>query len=134
MGTRALVRVFNGKAKPVELVCLYRQYDGYPDGLGEEVVDFVGPLTVTNGIQGDGGGTANGAGCLAAQLVAHLKDRVGGVYLHEPGTSDVGEEYEYRVLCPNTHEVEAGDTKAQVQFFSVRQGKATPWVEEETEP
>jgi hypothetical protein len=115
MGTRALVRVFEGKKEGKELLCLYRQFDGYPEGLGREVRDFVLPLQITNGIRGDGKGTANGAGCLAAQLVKHLKEGVGGLYVHAPGSD--GEEFTYHVLVPNYQELEAGDVRAEVRAF-----------------
>ena len=89
MGTRALVRVID---RNEEILCLYRQFDGYPDGLGQELADFATPLTIGNGIPVDATDFANGMGCFAAQLVAHLKDKAGNVYVYAPGTKDVGEE------------------------------------------
>jgi hypothetical protein len=77
------------------IVSIYRQYDGYPSGLGKEVADFVGGLKITNGIRGDGTGTANGMGCLAAQLIGKLKKQVGNVYLRDTGPESHGEEYVY---------------------------------------
>jgi hypothetical protein len=95
MGTRSLTvfEEFNGE----EIVVMYRQFDGYPSGHGEDLKDFLGGMKIVNGLSG-GGRLANGPGCLAAQVVAHFKDEAGGFYLHPGGTRDVGEEYVYKVL------------------------------------
>jgi hypothetical protein len=98
MGTRARVNVMEGNQV---LVSIYRQYDGYPNGLGEDVADFVGGLRITNGISGDPTGSANGMGCLAAQLIKHLKDKVGNVYIRDTGPESNGEEYVYTVYERN---------------------------------
>lgn len=78
------------------------QYDGYPQkpGLGAALADFLTPFTVVNGFGADAeiGTTANGVGCLAAQLVAHFKQGVGNVYLYPKGTRRIGEEYFYDIL------------------------------------
>jgi hypothetical protein len=135
MGTRALVRVFEDEK---EIVCIYRQMDGYPEapGLGGEVRDFIASKSFVNGF-GDEKFTAfNGMGCLAAQLVTFLKHtgrhqskldgdkwidipngdspniEVGSVYLYPPGAKDVGEEYEYHVK-------DGGDGGVEVKAFEV---------------
>jgi len=41
--------------------------------------------------------SANGMGCLAAQLITHFKDGIGNIYIHEPNDSDCGEEYTYTI-------------------------------------
>jgi hypothetical protein len=104
MGTRSLTIIrdaeFSKRGKPKALVTIYRQFDGYPSGLGAELQKFLTPFTVVNGYGSDAkfGQTANGAGCLAAQLIAHLKgDSVGNVYIYPAGTSDCGEEYVYTI-------------------------------------
>jgi len=105
MGTRSLTRVYNEDGK--EIICLYRQYDGYPEGHGLELAKFLNGFNMTDGIYGIPGSKnlpkklANGMGCLAAQLVAHFKTEPGQFYLYPPGTKDVWEEYEYHVgtLC-----------------------------------
>lgn len=100
MGTRSLTIVQDGEGK--EIVTMYRQMDGYPSGLGQELVDFLKTLEVCNGLGGKppkGKQWANGAGCLAAQVVAHFKTQsgAGGVYLYPQGTREVGEEWIYTV-------------------------------------
>ena len=73
MGTRSLTRVFDQDEQ--ELVCMYRQYDGYLSEHGKELAEFLGSGKVVNGInssQGDGR-VFNGADDLAAQLVTWFK-------------------------------------------------------------
>lgn len=97
MGTRSLTFVYQDKT-PV--LCMYRQYDGYPAGHGAELAEFLGQFeAITNGIRvGETRKTANGMGCLAAQLVGHFKQgEVGGFYLYPTNSKDCGQEYEYHI-------------------------------------
>ena len=94
MGTRALTFVYDGE-KPI--VNLYRQYDGYPTGHGAELAEFLDGFKVVNGIGAETTRIANGMGCLAAQVVAHFKDSVGGFYIHSVDATDCGQDYEYHV-------------------------------------
>jgi hypothetical protein len=95
MGTRSLTFVYDGD-KPI--MNMYRQYDGYPEGHGQELSDFLisGKMVVgysdTKTIQ------FNGMGCLAAQLIAYFKHTVGGFYIHAITDTDCGQEYEYHVF------------------------------------
>lgn len=98
MGTRSLTLVYEeGSKKP--FINMYRQYDGYPSGHGLELAEFLGSFAaVTNGIMvGETRKTANGMGCLAAQLVANFKTEVGGIYLYPVSARDCGQEYEYHI-------------------------------------
>lgn len=112
MGTRSLTRVIetyrdNKKNKQVKskLVNMYRQYDGYPSGHGEELADFLNGGKVVNGIGSDKN-VFNGAGCLAAQMIAHFKDGAGGFYIYPINAKDCGQEYEYEVIVDfDTHEI-----------------------------
>jgi hypothetical protein len=99
MGTRSLTYVYDDENTPV--VCMYRQYDGYPSGHGAELAEFLGSFeAITNGISGgEERKTANGMCCLAAQLVAEFKTEVGGVYLMPCKVKqDCGQDYEYHVF------------------------------------
>ena len=127
MGTRALVRVFD---EGREILCLYKQFDGYPEGLGKNLAEFVSSKQITNGVRGDGAGTANGMGCLAGQILTHLKDGcVGSVYVYPPGSSDCGEEYEYHVRGPGRTETLGAADRATVEAFEVSHGtRLTPIV------
>jgi len=103
MSTRSITIVYNNDSQP--LVCLYRQFDGYPSGHGKELADFLTPVTLVTPVNGIGltakrtaKRTADGMDCLAAQLVAHFKKEVGGFYLMPlVKNPDYGQEYEYHV-------------------------------------
>ena len=111
MGTRCLTYVYEGKTP---LMCLYRQFDGYPSGHGAELADFLNKIEVGNGIAGkpEMGTFANGMGCLAAQLIAHFKKSVGGFYIHAI-TDSVGVDYEYHVYA---NKVVVKDSDEEVVF------------------
>lgn len=96
MSTRSLTQIFDSDGKMI--VVVYRQSDGYPSGHGKELAEYLKDITITNGITGrEKGVTANGMNCLAAQIIAFFKEEVGGFYLYPAGTSDVGEDYIYKV-------------------------------------
>lgn len=107
MGTRALIHIkdYTHGAKGKTLVTLYRQMDGYPDGLGSELKEKLADCSIVNGYSGDQDAPKffNGAGCLAAYLVGVLKndngsDRtIGNIYIETPNASNMGEEYIYEV-------------------------------------
>jgi hypothetical protein len=97
MGTRSLTFVYDERDQ--RLVKMYAQYDGYPSGHGRELAKFlVGIAEVTTGIRvGETRRTANGMGCLAAQLVANFKTEVGGYYLYPTEDADHWQDYEYHI-------------------------------------
>ena len=88
MGTRSLTFVYEdghpGESTP-KLVCMYRQYDGYPTGHGAELAEFL--------LKGE----HNGMGCLAASMIAHFKKSIGGFYIYPVDSEDCGQEYEYHI-------------------------------------
>lgn len=108
MGTRCLTVFTNNDGK--EICRMYRQYDGYPEGHGVELGKFLAGIKIVNGY-GSVDHVANGMDCLAAQVIAHFKDGVGGFYLMAPKTKDVGEEYVY-VISGKT-----GDHEATIECF-----------------
>jgi hypothetical protein len=111
MGTRCLTYVYEVN-EPI--VCLYRQFDGYPSGHGAELGDFLKGIQLGNGIAGkpEMGTFANGMGCLAAQLIAHFKKSVGGFYIHAI-TDSGGVDYEYHVYA---NKVVVKDSDEEVVF------------------
>ena len=99
MGTRSLTLVYGDLPAKQPLVNMYRQFDGYPEGHGKELADFLNSFAaITNGISmGENRKTANGMGCLAAQMIANFKTEVGGIYLYETDERDCWQDYEYHV-------------------------------------
>lgn len=96
MGTRCLTFVYDGDKAVINM---YRQFDGYPEGHGQELAEFLTSFDeIVNGYSpGDSRKIANGMGCLAAQLIAHFKDSVGGFYIHAVTDTDCWQDYEYHV-------------------------------------
>ena len=95
MGTRALTFVYNEHNEPI--LNLYRQYDGYIAGHGAELAEFLAGKKLVNGFGKESTDIANGMGCLAASLVAHFKETVGGFYIHSVTETQCGQDYEYHV-------------------------------------
>ena len=64
------------------LLNLYGQYDGYPSSHGLKLAQWLETTTVVNGLEiPTPDNVANGAGCLAAQMVSYFKIRPGGFYI-----------------------------------------------------
>ena len=102
MGTRSLTFVYDGSNSDdgtnEPIMCIYRQYDGYPSCHGHELAQFLNSKTLVNGYSDKNSAEANGMGCLAAQLVVQLKHGVGGIYIYAPMTGrDYSQDYEYHV-------------------------------------
>ena len=95
MGTRSITNVHSEGRKSPILVSIYQQYDGYFEGVGKELQDFLSGFTIVNGIgRNTPEKAANGMGCLAAQLVSHLKNGIGGTYIVPVGQE---ESYNYHI-------------------------------------
>lgn len=96
MGTRSTIHIyceFTGEP----LVCIYQQYDGYIDGVGHQLADWLKGRKYVNGFSGHQhakDGYVNGMQCLAAQLIKHLKKDIGHTYITNVGSS---QEFDYRV-------------------------------------
>lgn len=117
MGTRCLTFVENGLGE--KLVCIYRQFDGYPSGHGAELAEFLSNMTIVNGYNlQEKRKIANGAGCLAAQLLAKLKHGVGGIYIHPITSTDSWHDYEYyiRACVDRGIQVKVKDSGGNVLF------------------
>jgi hypothetical protein len=113
MGTRSLTFVYDDKQK---VMCMYRQFDGYPSGHGAELASFLASFdAVVNGYAFDETRkVANGMGCLAAQLVANFKVGVGSFYLYPTSTKDAGQEYEYHVYAEKVVVKETYDNNKKI--------------------
>ena len=94
MGTRALTFVYQGETP---IINMYRQFDGYPMGHGQELATFLIGGSMVNGLTTSDAPVFNGMGCLAAQMIAHFKQTPGGFYIHPVTDTECGQDYEYHV-------------------------------------
>ena len=92
MATRAMISIAKreeGVSFSIEpyktIVDIYHHWDGYPEGLGVTLGWYLSGKRVVNGIGGKDNEDLifNGMGCLAASLVAYLKDGPGNVYIED---------------------------------------------------
>lgn len=98
MGTRCLTYLYKEAAeKP--FTCIYRHYDGYPQGHGFEIAEFMNSKTMVNGYN-DAATQINGMHCLASQLIVLLKEgkiEAGGIYIYQPDEDACCQDYEYHI-------------------------------------
>ena len=110
MGTRSLT-VFNSEMDNSEIVVLYRQYDGYPEGHGIDLLNFLDNMEIVNGISNkEKRRIANGMGCLSAQVIAYFKEAPGDFYLQSAGTRDIREEFIYTLYYTEELKIKVQDT------------------------
>tara|TARA_R110002020_G_scaffold409546_1_gene619262 strand:+ start:219 stop:662 length:444 start_codon:yes stop_codon:yes gene_type:complete len=106
MATRAIIRIaereegvsFSEQTDKIR-VQIYHHYDGYPEGLGVTLANYLGPKKIVNGLPVGAGSVdvANGMGCLTASLIKHLKEAPGNVYIDYPGQVHGDTEYTYYI-------------------------------------
>ena len=118
MGTRSLT--FTHDAQGTNVLCLYRQFDGYPEGHGLDLAEI---LNNTND---------NGIECLSASIVAKLKTGAYTIYVYPSDTTDAGQDYEYHVYedrvevfktYPEKQSIFVGDYKALKTFCEAQNRK-----------
>lgn len=106
MGTRSTYRVINqyksdkGGTIKEKLCLVYLQFDGYPEGHPQDTAKWLASGKVVNGIGSDDSKLIfNGAGCLAAQLIARLKSGPGGTYIYPVGSRGrCWDQYSYDII------------------------------------
>lgn len=81
MGTRSIT-VIRDEDKQI-LATIYKQYDGYPESWGKDLLDFTTSKTMVNGMGRDRN-IFNGIEDFTAQLIAEFKDGPGNLYLYPP--------------------------------------------------
>ena len=96
MGTRSVTYIHNGDLKSDILCAIYRQFDGYPTGMGNDIVKILGHKKLVNGLNSDTTNVCNGLGCAAATLVKNLKEDAGSIYMCF--TTSLGEEWNYHIF------------------------------------
>ena len=118
MGTRSLTRVQDEYGR--SLCEIYGQYDGYIEqGLGQELVKFCNKFNVINGMSGDTTNQANGMGCFAAQLIKHLKEGCGNVYLNAPLNYKQLWRYQDRCWAEYVYTITEKDGKINVACYDI---------------
>ena len=98
MGTRSktsFIRKIGDKRE--HLVSVYQQYDGYIEGVGYDIANYILSKEICNGIRlgRDESNLANGFDCLIAQFIRDFKTDVGGLYITN---EDNMQEYNYNVI------------------------------------
>jgi hypothetical protein len=114
MGTRSTYRIIeqytddNNNVKNQDLVLVYRQYDGYPEGHPIDTARWLESGKLVNGIGANETQLVfNGAGCLAAQLIAKFKDGAGGTYIHPMShRGKCWEDYLYDIIIKTDNTIE----------------------------
>ncbi len=103
MGTRSIIKFVEkyDYDKEYELVTIYQQYDGYLEGVGRELAQWLSDKEIINGIGlGDNTNRANGVGCLAAQFIKEFKREIGGLYIYPSDAKP--QDFNYRVVVDGT--------------------------------
>lgn len=144
MGTRGTYRVIEkgvheGKKWTNMFVLLYLQFDSYPSGHPVETAEWLAKGTLVNGLgMSQPELVFNGAGCLAAQLVAKHKDGPGGAYLYalrHRGRAD--ENYTYDIIVDSAtqtiefiaYEVNGGWGNKPLRFKKLYSGAPAGFAE-----
>jgi len=99
MGTRSLTKIYAADGESI-IACIYRQYDGYPTGMGKDIQDTFEGSQLVNGISSNiPFRQVNGMEEAAAILVCELKkdNPSGNIYLNRPDAEDCWEEFTYRL-------------------------------------
>lgn len=116
MSTRHLTQIYDYNG--AYLLTMYGQSDGYPEGYGQALADFLAEITLVNGIGDQKFKIANGPGCLAAQIVSHFKgDCVGSFYIYPPDAHL--QEFNYKVICVGAYDSEEKHIEMEVTSIHV---------------
>ena len=104
MGTRATIKIAKREEgvsfseKPDKfIVSIYHHFDGYPEYLGVTLANYLEDKKIVNGLGGRNAPVFNGLGCMAASIIAELKDEPGNVYIEDPENPSGWLSYEYVV-------------------------------------
>lgn len=97
MGTRSTIKwIRKDGDKFTPLVNIYRQYDGYIDGVGHQLAEWLLEKRIVNGIPlNNTYNIANGFECLIAQYIRDFKKGPGVLYIADMNDF---QEYNYEVI------------------------------------
>ena len=104
MGTRATIKIARREEgvsfseKPEKhMVSIYHHFDGYPEYLGVTLANYLLGTKIVNGLGNDRDTVFNGLGCMAASIIAELKEEAGNVYIEDPEHPSGWIDYEYYI-------------------------------------
>ena len=104
MATRATIHIAKREEgvsfseKPdKKIVSIYHHWDGYPEYLGVKLASYLEDKKITNGLSRGKNYCFNGLGCMAASIIAELKDEPGNVYIEDPNRPHGWIDYEYYI-------------------------------------
>ena len=113
MATRAIIRIaeredgvsFSEHPEKIRTQ-IYHHWDGYPEGLGVKLASYLDDKSIVNGLGSKDSEDIvfNGVGCMAASIVAQLKDGPGNVYIEDRG-SHAWIDYEYFIWGDTDKEI-----------------------------
>lgn len=122
MGTRSITVFYEqlfADNEPHPVAALYRQFDGYPEGHGHELVEYLKDYTLVNGYGlNDTRTLANGIGNLAVQIIARFNRGHEEFRMVSGGGMDEEFIYEVYPLTPPGTSV-TGDGEIGVNIYSV---------------
>ena len=122
MGTRSLTTFVDDHTQE-EIVVMYRQYDGYPEGHGKDLINFLNKMKFDNQL-------TYGISCLSAQVISHFKKRAGDFYLHTADTRDYGEEFVYTIYSKdNELKVKVEDVYEDKVLFDGNTNEMGKWID-----
>ena len=112
MGTRATIKIarreegvsFSEIPEKV-MVSIYQHFDGYPEGLGVTLASYLNGKKIVNGLGGNRGDVFNGLGCMAASIIAELKEEAGNIYIEDPERPSGWIDYEYYIWGDNHKDI-----------------------------
>lgn len=95
MGTRSSIKFYSNDTDH-PLVNIFQMFDGYIDGVGYDLAQWLCSKIMINGIgERTSQEYCNGAGCLVAQFIKDKKVGVGGLYID---TMNRTCDYNYKVI------------------------------------
>lgn len=123
MGTRSTTKFYRKLSNGIMVYFggIYRQYDGYPEGHGRDLVELLKGKTFVNGFNSSQKTNKffNGIECLGAWIIGQLKgEDIGNIYLTSENSS---EEYNYKIYQDETKPtiyISIGDFDGTIEEFN----------------
>lgn len=124
MGTRANIVIMDGRKV---VLTLYKQMDGYPTGLGEEIKEALhhGLCRVINGFSGEMiPEHFNSMGCLAAYLTGVLKgEQIGDIYVEGASMPKPENRHDYTYVLTASKPDDDGKSYLNLKVYNYSEPK-----------